>query len=142
MNVSFDETELDRLSAEVDAQLQELQAAPAGAMFKSISGEEKALPAKQFAAIEQATGEPPEGFLRKFSRSARKDLCEEGGLLYGQWQQWADLRNEDTLKTFKAVLVSMGVTGEVLPLVLVAATVITLHLGAKTICEEYGQEEA
>lgn len=142
MNAPFDDAELGRLSAEVDAQLQELRAAPASVTLKSISGEEKALPVKQFAAIEKATGEPPEGFLRKFARAARRDLCEEGGTLYEQWKTWADLTNKDTLKTYKAVLLSMGITGEFVPLLVVALAVITLHLGARTICEEYGQGEA
>ncbi|MEY2977499.1 MAG: hypothetical protein RLZZ435_1638 [Cyanobacteriota bacterium] len=62
-------------------------------------------------------------------------------MLYEQWQTWADLTNKDTLNTYKAVLVSMGFTGEFIPMLVVALAVITLHLGAKTICEEYGQSE-
>ncbi|MFZ9736719.1 MAG: hypothetical protein ACO3EZ_01780 [Prochlorotrichaceae cyanobacterium] len=139
---SFSEKELQRLSDEVDTQLREIRTQVPTDLQKAItkSDRQQALD-KQFAAIATATGEPPDSFLCKFARSARRDLCEEGGMLYEQWQTWADLTNKDTLNTYKAVLVSMGFTGEFIPMLVVALAVITLHLGAKTICEEYGQSE-
>ena len=44
-----------------------------------------------------ATGEEAEGFLRKFARASRRDLCEEGGVLHEQWKKYADLENEKTI---------------------------------------------
>lgn len=139
---SFADQELRRLSDEVETQLREIRTpVPTDFQKAIIKSDRKQTLEKQFTAIVTATGEPPESFLRKFARSARRDLCEEGGVLYEQWQTWADLTNKDTLNTYKAVLVSMGLTGEFVPMLVVALVVITLHLGAKTICEEYGQTD-
>jgi hypothetical protein len=90
--------------------------------------------------VEEITQEEPQGFLRRFARATRRDLCEEGGVLYEQWHKWADLNNKTVLEKYGTVLVAMGFTQEVIPMLVVALVVITLHLSAKTICEEYGQD--
>ena len=73
-----------------------------------------------------ATGEEAEGFLRKFGRAARRDLCEEGGVLYEQWKKYADLENEKTIAFVGGV---MGLAGQPLTSAAIAVTVIMLHLG-------------
>jgi hypothetical protein len=72
--------------------------------------------------------------------AARRDLCEEGGVLYEQWQKYADLENERTLAFVGGVLGTMGLTGGTGQAVAIAVTVILLHLGVKTVCEEYGEK--
>jgi hypothetical protein len=94
----------------------------------------------QKEAIEVATQEPAAGFLRKFGRASWRDLCEEGGLLYEQWQKYADLENEQTLKFILGMLGAMGLAGQPLTSVAIAVTVILSHLGVKTVCEEYGEQ--
>ena len=84
-----------------------------------------------------ATGEEAEGFLRKFGRASRRDLCEEGGVLYEQWKKYADLENEKTIAFVGGV---MGLAGQPLTSAAIAVTVIMLHLGVKTMCEEYGKK--
>lgn len=94
----------------------------------------------QKAAIVTATGEEAEGFLRKFARASRRDLCEEGGVLYEQWKKYADLENEKTIAFVGGVMGTMGVAGQPLTSAAIAVTVIMLHLGVKTMCEEYGEK--
>ncbi len=91
-------------------------------------------------AIEVATGEPTDGFLRKFARVARRDVCEEGGLLNGQWEKYQDLSREDTLAVVAGALGLMGMANPVVVAIGVPITVIILHLGLRTFCEEYGGE--
>lgn len=140
MNIAFSKAEIQQLSLEIDLQLQELSNVTPSIVgeVRSEDGMKSSLD-KQKQAIVQATGEDPESFLRRFSRATHKDLCREGGVLYTQWKNYADLDNKDTIRTFRTVLVAMGITGEYIPLLVVALAVIVLHLGAKTICEEYGQ---
>ncbi len=76
----------------------------------------------------------------RFGRAAHKDLCLEGGTLHDQWKRFGDLDNKDLIATFGPLLVSLGITGEVVPMVLVPVAVIVLHLSVKTICEEYSHE--
>jgi len=125
--------EIATLSAEVDAQLHELERTSI-AVHKGTK--EKTPPTQQYQAIETATGEPANTFLQKFKRAAYNDLCKSGGMLYEQWHTYGDLSNEKTLKIFSSVLVLMGISGAALHTVIVAVTVIVLHLGIKAICEE------
>lgn len=143
MNAPFSKAEIQELSQEIDRQLKELSSvtpSPDIGTVRSGDGELRASLDRQKQAIVQATGEDPENFLQRFARATRKDLCSEGGVLYTQWKNYADLDNKDTIRTFRSVLVAMGITGEYVPLLVVALAVIVLHLGVKTICEEYGQE--
>jgi hypothetical protein len=94
----------------------------------------------QRQTIEVQTHEPADSFLHKFGQAARRDLCEEGSLLHDQWQKWGDLENEKTLGFVGGVLGMMGLTGGAVQAVAIAVTVIVLHLGVKTVCEEYGKE--
>ena len=91
-------------------------------------------------AIEAMTREPTDGFLRKFARVARRDVCEEGGLLNGQWEKYQDLSREDTLVVVVGSLGLMGIANPVVVAIGVPITVIILHLGLRTFCEEYGGE--
>lgn len=142
MNVPFSKAKIQQLSQEIDLQLQELSTVTSSSDVGTVRSEDRKSRSsldKQKQAIVKATEEDLESFLRRFSRAARNDLCMEGGILYTQWKNYADLDNEDTIRTFRTVLVAMGITGEYIPLLVVALAVIVLHLGAKTICEEYGQ---
>jgi hypothetical protein len=124
------------LSAEIDAQLHELNSSSISHHKNLDKDSTASLPPKQCQNIETATDEKAKHFLQKFQRAAYNDLCKEGGLLYQQWQTYGDLSNEKTLKTFGGILVAMGITGATLQTVVVAITVIVLHIGVKAICTE------
>jgi formylglycine-generating enzyme required for sulfatase activity/uncharacterized caspase-like protein len=95
----------------------------------------------QTAEIEQVIQEPVDSFLRKFARVARRDICEEGGVLNKQWEQFNDLSRSDTLKIVSAALAVMGIANPVVTVIAVPITVIILHLGLRTFCEEYGEKK-
>lgn len=60
-------------------------------------------------------------------------------VLYQQWKKWGDLSNEKVLKSFGAVLVAMGFSGNALQVLAVALAVVVLHIGVKAICAEAGE---
>ena len=135
MTEVFTPGQITALSAEIDAQLRELGTAYSFAQTRG--GEQpKDLPNKQRRAIEDTTRQDAPSFMKRFLQAARKDLCEEGGVLYQQWKKWGDLSNEKVLQNFGAILVAMGFTGNAVHVLAVALAVLVLHLGAKTICEE------
>jgi hypothetical protein len=96
--------------------------------------------AAQRGAIEHAAAEPADSFLRKFARVARRDVCEEGGLLNQQWEQYQDLSRADTLAVVGGALGLLGLANPVVTAIAVPVTVIILHLGLRTFCEEYGEK--
>ena len=134
MGEVFTDAEIAALSTRLDEQLRELGTPGTGlSRAKTPSG---ALPEKQRRAIEEATGEEAMSFLRRFKQAARKDLCQEGGVLYAQWTKWRDVTNRDLLKTFGGILVGMGLTGSPLQVAVVAVAVYVLYIGVKAFCEE------
>ncbi|MFZ2726222.1 MAG: hypothetical protein WAX77_08235 [Methylococcaceae bacterium] len=136
MNV-LTEAQLQDLSAEIDKQLIELNAInDSEVLQKATRSNTKKLPKKQQAALEQATQQNADSFLKQFMAVAKKDLCSEDGLLYKQWQKWGDLDNESLLKSLAPVLATMGLEHAPLQAALVALVVIILHLGIKTICSD------
>ncbi|MDM8541856.1 hypothetical protein QUF90_12280 [Desulfococcaceae bacterium HSG9] len=137
MSEIFTEEQFTRLSDEIDKQLIELQNLSVSGMKggeKKTPGE---LPEKQCEIIKKNTGEQPETFLKKFARSARKDLCQEKGVLFKQWKRWGDLDNKDVLEKFGAALIAMGFTGSLLQILAVSTAVLVLHISLKTFCDEY-----
>ena len=135
MTEVFTPEQITALSAEIDAQLRELGTAYS---FAEVRGGEqpKDLPNKQRRAIEDTTQQDAPSFMKRFLQAARKDLCEEGGVLHEQWKKWRDISNKQILESFGAILVAMGYSATAIPVLAVALAVIVLHLGAKTICEE------
>jgi hypothetical protein len=132
----FNDQDLQRLSDDIDNQLSELQKQPVDSIYKNDRTTRKTIPSKQKQSLEQSTGENADSFLKKFAHVAKKDLCEKDGVLFQQWKKYGDLNNKDMLKTFGGVLVAMGITSTLLQTAVVAVSVIILHLGIKTICEE------
>ncbi len=162
MDNIFTIEEVNGLSAEINRQLQELaKASPldiksggsggsggtggggrvGGGGSGGSGGTKKTdrLPVKQSQVVAEITQEDPKTFLKTFLAVAKDDLCEEGGLLYGQWKKWADLNNKDVIEKFTAILVALGFTGNTLPILVVAVAVIVIHLGVKTFCMYYSQ---
>ena len=142
MSNMFTPEQVSNLSAEIELQLQELRNATASDQATLRSGEldeSTELPAKQSQAIAKVTQEDPKTFMQKFWTVAKKDLCEEGGVLYTQWQKWTDLKNEAVIDRFTAILVGLGFAGIALEILVVSTAVIVIHLGAKTFCEYYAQ---
>ena len=135
----FSDQEISKLAAEIDAQLLELRSPNVATFSKSIDPNLELV--KQNQAIAAATKEPAKSFLQKFRKAAKADLCEEDGVLYKQWKKWGDLDNKETISTFKGVLTGLGLSGNVLPTVIVAVMVIVLHIGVKAFCDEYGDRK-
>lgn len=133
----FTEQELQTLSAEIDNQLNELASQP---MDESISKagkhSKKKIPNKQKQQLEKATGEEADSFMKKFARAAKKDLCEEGGVLYTQYKKYGDLENESMLSNFGGVLAGLGLTSAPIQTAVVAVSVIVIHLGIKAFCDD------
>ncbi len=142
MDTVFSSEVLAELTAAVDRQLREVQIQP---IEPSRSGmdEVQALRsqlAMQTAAISQVTQEPADSFLRKFARVAKRDVCEDGGLLNKQWEAYQDLSRADTLAVVGGALGLLGLANPVVTAIAVPVTVIILHLGLRTFCEEYGEK--
>jgi hypothetical protein len=97
MTEPFTPDDIARLSAEIDREL--LALGTPGTSLARGDTPEQALPETQRRALEQATGEDAMRFLKRFKRAAHRDLCEEGGVLYTQWQKWKDVSNKDLLRT-------------------------------------------
>ena len=136
MSNIFTSEQITTLSAQIDNQLRELKQ-PSDSAHK---GDNIYIVLwKQRQAIEQATQEKPDSFLKKFGQAAKSDLCEQEGLLNKQWQRWADLDNKDVLDKFGVVLVAMGFTGAILEILAVALAVMVINIGVKAFCQEYGQ---
>lgn len=141
---SLNETELEAIAAEVDAQLNALQSAdddfsPLKGGKPKSTGKLPSAP-KQQALIEQVTGEPFETFWDKFRREARRDLCLPGGKLHGYWQKWHDLDSKTAVGSVHGLLLGMGIAAHSVTPITIAATVILLNLvlniGIKAICED------
>ncbi|MCI5211653.1 MAG: hypothetical protein D3910_23380 [Candidatus Electrothrix sp. ATG2] len=89
MPTPFSQDQLESLSLNIDEQLKELQssASPYGESRSKAAKEPEDLPErtpKQWKAIAEVTKEDPETFWQRFRQTARRDLCEDGGVLYAQ----------------------------------------------------------
>ena len=138
----FSAEQVREMSIEVDRQLGAARGMPI-ADEKDAIDELRMLRSQlrvQNDAIVVATEEEADSFLRKFARVARRDVCEEGGLLNQQWEKYQDLGREDTLVVVAGALGLMGLANPVVVAIAVPITVIILHLGLRTFCEEYGEK--
>lgn len=138
MTPPFETATVDTLAHQIDQELATLHQVATLSVQRSLDGPDAPL-AKQAAAIERITQEPAVGFLKKFRRAAKADLCDDGGVLNAQWQQWKDLASGDVVKNFGPILVAMGFSGVLLEALVVATGVTVIHLGLKTFCEEFGE---
>jgi len=134
----FDNQQLDQLAAQVEDELRTLAQPPSAFESKGGSRDDrpKTMPAKQRQTVETVTGESLESFWAKFKRAAQKDLCEKDGVLNQQWKKYGDLNKKDTLRSFAAILATMGFSGNALSMLVVAVVVITLHIGIKAVCDD------
>ena len=135
------DAEISTLAAQIDAELRELGDDDTIGVHKAERRKTGVtLPEKQMRAIEAATGEPADRFLDRFKRAARKDLCQQGGLLYTQWQKFQDFQKKDIVKVFYGVLTGMGIEGTALPGLVVATGVIVMNIifniGISAICDD------
>lgn len=86
MTEVFTPEQITTLGAEIDAQLWELGTAYSFGEIRR-GDQPKDLPDKQRRAIEDITQQDAPSFMKRFKQAARKDLCEEGGVLYQQWKK-------------------------------------------------------
>lgn len=126
------ETQIELLTNEINDQLKELETS---SLTEQKTGRRQPIRTeRQYKAIEQATRQDASTFLTRFRDAARKDLCEQGGVLHAQWARYHDLVSKDMLKTFHGILIGMGLTGNALSIVIVAIGVHVLYLGADAFC--------
>jgi hypothetical protein len=128
----FTDDQIENLTAEINRQLLQLVTPdPAG----QKSDRRGPPPTEtQLQAIARATGQDAPTFLARFREAARKDLCEEGGVLHAQWRRYRDLASKDMLQTFGGILIGLGLSGNALSIVAVAIAVHVLYLGADAFC--------
>lgn len=139
MPAPFTADQLENLSAQIDQQLVALQDNPPAVVHKGNEPDKQDDPERlpvQWRAIEEITKEESHSFWQRFKKAANNDLCEESGVLHKQWKKWGDLSNKEVLRTFGAVLVAMGYSGNALHVLVVAVGVIVIHLGCTAICDE------
>jgi len=128
----FTDAQIEQLTGQINWQLLQLER-PSRSEYGSIrSGLSRA--DERLQAIAQATGEDAPTFLVRFREAARKDLCEEGGVLHAQWIRYHDLASKDMLQTFGGILIGLGLSGNALSIVAVAVCVHVLYLGADAFC--------
>jgi hypothetical protein len=128
----FTDEQIEQLTNEINRQLLELGTPDPAEQKSGRRGPSRTEP--QFEAIAKATGQDAPTFLARFREAARKDLCEEGGILHAQWTRYRDLASKDMLKTFGGILIGLGLSGNALSIVAVAIAVHILYLGADAFC--------
>jgi hypothetical protein len=126
--------DITRLSAEIDCEL--LAPGTPGTGLARGETPEQALPEPQRRALKYATSEEAMRFLQRFKRATHQDLCEEGGVLYTQWQKWKHVSNKDLFGAIGPVLTAMGLMGGLLQTAAVAVAVYILYLGIQAFCAE------
>lgn len=136
MSKILPDAKIQALAAAIDQQLADIEQVHTTSVQRSLA-EPNAPLAQQASEIERITREKPLTFLKKFRQAAKSDLCEEGGVLNAQWQQWKDIASGDVAKNFSPVLIAMGFSGVLLETLVVAVGVIVIHIGLKAFCEEF-----
>jgi hypothetical protein len=122
--------EVEVLTAEIERQLREI-----GPRRTYRGGDEPSrVPERQKREVEQVTGQPFRDFFRRFRTVARRDLCQEGGILHERWRQVRDLSSEERTKSLALVLSALGVIDW--KALIVPVVVIVTHFGVETLCEE------
>jgi hypothetical protein len=142
MAAVFSADELVALVAEVDRQLANLTFPPM-APGKEPMDEVRSLRsqlAAQWAAIDQAAGEPADGFLRQLAAGAQKNICDKDSFLNQQLAEFGEVGREATLTVVAAALAAMGVAMPVMDKLAVAITVVIVRFGVKKFCAEYGEK--
>ena len=135
MSELLHENELAALTDRVKQRLAELEDAQPGTVLVSRGDDEEAqLIASEIKPLEAALDESAESFWRKVRRTARRDICEEDGKLYGMWRK---VNEQDVVSYSVGVVSAMGFGAAILPSAAVAVSVVMLHLGIRTLCEEY-----
>ncbi len=139
MSNLFTPDQIAAMSADIDAQLQELLQSKEGTLRSGDADNLDQLFDKQFNTIAKATNQTGQTFLKNFAAAAKAELCGKDGTLYKQWQKWGDLTNPETIAVFGLVLDKMGVSTSALPALIVAIAVIALRLGLAAFCKTFGE---
>lgn len=135
--MTFTDQEIQNLSAEIDNQLSELASELTDeGHTKHVGTTKKAIPVKQRQQLEQATQEDADSFMKKFARAAKKDLCQEGGLLHDTFEETGNLGKKSMVVIFGSILSGIGLPAAAIQTTVVAVSVIVLHIGIKAFCED------
>jgi hypothetical protein len=130
----FTPEDIDKLSAQIDAELREL-GAPATGLARGRTPKQ-ALGEKQKRAIEQATGEEATSFLTRFKNAARKDLLREGRHPPYAMVQMEGSREQGHREDLRRHSGWDGPLGSALQIAVVAIAVYVLYLGVEAFCRE------
>jgi hypothetical protein len=84
--------------------------------------------------VELAVGAPFQAFAQRFVAAASADLCQEGGVLYEQWEQAQDFDSHTLVERLLPILTGLDLTDDGLGKVLVPLAAILIHQGGESFC--------
>jgi hypothetical protein len=125
---------LAEIASKVDEALSEISAKAPSWRTRGRKTPDPAL-RKHKLAINHVAGESSDTFLMRFRQAAWKDLCQQGGHLHGLRQRWLDPTKPEVIRSIGALLAGMGVSGNLIPALIVPLLVIILHLGVTAFCD-------
>lgn len=124
---------LTEIASRVDHELEDI--ASTDLAWRTRGGKASAAALKkQKRAINRIVGESADSFLTRFRQAAWQDLCVEGGHLNGIRKRWLNPTKPEVIRSIAALLAGMGISGNLVPVLVVPLLVIILHLGANAFC--------
>ncbi|RKZ78948.1 MAG: hypothetical protein DRR19_25650 [Candidatus Parabeggiatoa sp. nov. 1] len=144
MTTHFTATELADLSAQVDAQLGELDNMVPTTMrgAKSALPPDKPpteLPPKQRKDIEETAQEEADHFLVKLTDTAKHIFCNADSDLQKRYGMFGNLKKDELLEKLAGGIAVLGFSGIALHILSVAIAVYILHIGVKAFSSKYCQ---
>lgn len=125
--------EAEVLTAEIERQLREIGPRRT-TTYRGEGDEPSPVPERQKSEVERVTGQRFGDFIRRFRAAARRDLCQEGGMLHERWRRVRELSSEERTRSLALVLSALGLVDW--KALIVPVVVIVTHLGVETLCEE------
>lgn len=143
-DLQFSDAQITQWADEVSDELNAVSEHPALSFGSKGLAEESVVPLVPETLrgrIESAVGEQAERLWPRIQVQLHKDLCVQGGYLYGEWQKYQDLSTKDVVQwtiTFLSVVgISVGASaGAIVVPIAVWIMHVLLNIGIKTICDE------
>ena len=139
MHAVLSEEQLEAFTQELDAAIEALDQQYGTVRVGRGEPLTSLLPAAQRTALEHATGETVNSFWLKLKRAAHEDICEKGGFIHDQWENYATIASKDLVKVSAGILTGLGISGGsfligVVPVALWIFTALT-SIGLQAFCE-------
>jgi hypothetical protein len=133
------ERQLDRLERELGVAIDMLDE-NYGTIRVGRNNSADLLPPEQRDKLEEAVHEDAESFWIKLRHTARKDICQKGGFIHDQWQQYGKIARKDLIKVSAGLLTGLGIGGSsllmgIVPVALWIFTALT-NIGICAFCDE------